>query len=106
LPLCTSFKEDGNSNSLLDFDNAMRDSKNTKECEKMCLPNCDETTYAYTIDTTELNIKELCRNKDTKKVSSKMQFFYVPELITNILRLPWNCGKVLGIFCHGSSGSS
>ena len=68
LPLCTSFKGDGYNNSLLAFDEAMWDSKLAKECEKMCLPNCDETTYAYTIDTTELNTKELCRNKDTKEV--------------------------------------
>jgi hypothetical protein len=68
LPLCTSFEGDGNNNSLLAFDEAMSDSNHARECEKICLPNCDETTYAYTIDTTEFNTEVLCRNKDTMQV--------------------------------------
>jgi hypothetical protein len=46
----------------------MNDLKHSEECRKMCLPNCAETTYAYTIDTTELNTDKLCENKETKKV--------------------------------------
>jgi hypothetical protein len=65
-----SYEGDGYVNSLLSFDKAMEDGNNTKDCEEVCLPNCDETTYEYTIDTTELNTEELCRNTDTKKVQS------------------------------------
>jgi hypothetical protein len=68
LPTCNSFKGDGYNNSLLAFDTAMEESNNTKDCDGICLPNCDETTYEYTIDTTELKTEELCKNKDTQKV--------------------------------------
>jgi hypothetical protein len=74
LPTCNSFEGGGYNNSLLAFDNAMKDSNNTRNCEKMCLPNCDETTYDYTVDTTELKTEELCANKDTRKVVFMHQF--------------------------------
>jgi hypothetical protein len=64
-----SYQGDGYNNTLLAFDEAMSDGNNTKDCEESCLPNCDETTYKYTIDTTELDTKELCSNKDTKEVN-------------------------------------
>jgi hypothetical protein len=54
LPLCTSYVGDGYNNSLITFDNAMSDSKNSQHCKEVCLPNCIETTYAYTIDTTDI----------------------------------------------------
>jgi hypothetical protein len=58
----------------------MKDSNNTKDCEKMCLPNCDETTYEYTVDTTELNTDELCSNEDTRKVVIiKLQLLIVQQ---------------------------
>jgi hypothetical protein len=74
LPLCTSYKGDGYNNTLLAFDNAMTDGNNAKSCEETCFPNCDETTYKYTIDTTELDIEELCSNKDTKEVKKILVF--------------------------------
>jgi hypothetical protein len=81
LPLCTSFKGDGYNNSLLAFDDAMKDVKNTKDCVRICLPNCDETTYEYTVDTTELNTEELCKNEDTRKVVLMPQFLiYYPTI--------------------------
>jgi hypothetical protein len=61
-----SYKSNGYTNTLLDFDNAMKNVNNTQNCGNECLPNCDETTYKYTIDTTELNTEELCSEKDTK----------------------------------------
>jgi hypothetical protein len=68
VPICTSFEGDGYTNTVQAFDNAIRDSKNSKNCEELCLPNCEETAYEYTIDTTELNTDDLCGNKDTRKV--------------------------------------
>jgi hypothetical protein len=61
LPLCTSYEGDGYNNSLMAFDNAMSDSKNYQHCEEVCLPNCIETTYAYTVDTTEIDLENACR---------------------------------------------
>jgi hypothetical protein len=63
-----SYEGDGYNNTLLAFDKAMKNVNNSKACGEMCLPNCDETTYKYTVDTTELNTEELCKNKDTKEV--------------------------------------
>jgi hypothetical protein len=63
-----SYDGDGYRNSLQDFEKAMDDGKHSLDCQKKCLPNCDETTYEYTIDTTELNTGELCEDKETKKV--------------------------------------
>jgi hypothetical protein len=63
-----SYQGDGYNNSLLAFDEAMGNGKNAKSCEKICLPNCDETTYKFTIDTTELDTEELCSTKDTREV--------------------------------------
>jgi hypothetical protein len=50
------------------FEDAMRESKGTQECAKTCLPNCEETTYAYKVDTTELDAKVLCNDPTTWKV--------------------------------------
>lgn len=68
LPLCMSFEGEGYTNTLAAFDRAMRDVNNSKDCHEMCQPNCDETTYEYTIDTTELNTEELCSDGDTREV--------------------------------------
>jgi hypothetical protein len=72
LPLCMSYKGDGYTNTVQAFDEAMGDGNNTKHCENKCFPNCDETTYEYTIDTTELNTEELCTDRETKKVKKKL----------------------------------
>ena len=61
-------EEDVYNNSILAFEKAMKDRENTRDCEKMCLPNCAETTYSYTIDTTDLHTDELCKNQDTREV--------------------------------------
>jgi hypothetical protein len=77
LPLCMSYKGDGYINTLLAFDKAMKNGNNSKNCEKTCLPNCEDTTYKYTIDTTELNTEELCKDKDTKKVINVTLYYTV-----------------------------
>jgi hypothetical protein len=46
----------------------MKDAQNSKICLELCLPNCDETTYQFGVDTTELNTEELCMDPDTRKV--------------------------------------
>jgi hypothetical protein len=66
-----SFVGDGYTNSLLAFNKAMGDGNNTKNCEELCLPNCDETTYEFTVDTTELDTEELCNTNETKQVVPK-----------------------------------
>jgi hypothetical protein len=68
LSVCMSYEGDGFNNSLLAFDKAMGDVNNTKNCDEVCLPNCDETTYKYTVDTTELDTEELCSDRDTREV--------------------------------------
>lgn len=73
MPLCTSFEGDGQTNTVQAFDEAMKDADNSRDCENMCLPNCDETTFEATIDTTELNTDELCSNAHTREVA-----IYVP----------------------------
>jgi hypothetical protein len=70
LTMCTAFKGDGHNNSLKIFEDAMNNVRHSQECRDECLQNCDETTYDYTIDTTELNTNTLCENKETKKVVS------------------------------------
>jgi hypothetical protein len=67
LTTCTSFEGDGYNNNLKIFKEAMTEGKNSQECH--CLPNCAETTYEYTVDTTDLHTDELCGEKKTKKVS-------------------------------------
>jgi hypothetical protein len=66
--LCTSYEGDGYNNSLGAFNSAMEDSRNNNHCSDSCLPNCDETSYEYGIDTTELNTLELCEDPITRKV--------------------------------------
>jgi hypothetical protein len=63
-----SYRGDGYNNSLMEFEEAMGNGKNTQGCEQICLPNCDETTYKFNIDTTELDTEELCSSKDTRVV--------------------------------------
>jgi hypothetical protein len=58
----------GYNNNLIIFEEAMNDVNNSANCEKLCLPNCEETMYEYTIDTTELDTEKLCKDKETKKV--------------------------------------
>jgi hypothetical protein len=67
-----SFVGNGYTNSILAFNEAMGDRNNTMNCEELCVPNCDETTYEYTIDTTELSTEELCNNNETKQVHPKL----------------------------------
>ena len=76
-PLCTSY-HDGKEhfNSLHLFNNAMEDPEITDACSKECLPNCGEITYSYEMDTTDLEVDQLCQQEqleehtlDTRNVS-------------------------------------
>jgi hypothetical protein len=59
---------EGFNNNLIIFEEAMNDVSNSANCENVCLPNCEETMYEYTIDTTELDTEKLCKDKETQKV--------------------------------------
>ena len=61
-PLCTSY-HDGkeHNNSLHEFNDAMEDPEITDACSKECLPNCGEITYSYEMDTTDLEVDQLCQ---------------------------------------------
>jgi hypothetical protein len=65
-----TFEGEGYNNSLKIFEKDMNNVKHSRECREICLQNCEETTYAYTIDTTELNTNTLCENKEMKEVVS------------------------------------
>ena len=79
-PLCTSY-HDGKEhfNSLHEFNDAMEDPEITDACSKECLPNCGEITYSYEMDTTDLEVDQLCQPRlvegfghsiDTRDVSN------------------------------------
>ena len=77
-PLCTSY-HDGMQyfNSLHEFNDAMEDPEITDACSKECLPNCGEITYSYEMDTTDLEVEQLCQRSledehslDTRDVSN------------------------------------
>ena len=47
----------------------MEDPEITDTCSKECLPNCGEITYSYEMDTTDLEVDQLCHNnRDTRDV--------------------------------------
>jgi hypothetical protein len=60
--------EEGYNNNLLIFEEAINDVNNSANCEKLCLPNCEETMYEYTIDSTELDTEKLCKKEETLRV--------------------------------------
>ena len=64
-------------NSLHEFNDAMEDPEITDACSKECLPNCGEITYSYEMDTTDLEVEQLCQHSledehslDTRDVSN------------------------------------
>ena len=47
----------------------MEDPDVLDHCTHECLPNCEEVTYSYTLDTTDLDADKLCRDgSDTREV--------------------------------------
>ena len=40
----------------------MEDSDILTQCTHECMPNCEEVTYSYVMDTTYLEAHELCRD--------------------------------------------
>jgi hypothetical protein len=86
LPMCTSYKGDGYNNSLGAFTSAMEDSKYSNPCLDLCLPNCDETSYEYGIDTTELNTEELCKTPYTRKVAYIMLVKFMEDKSNSCFR--------------------
>ena len=82
-PLCTSYHDGINHfNSLHKFNDAMEDPEITDSCSNECLPNCGEITYSYEMDTTDLEVDQLCQQRlsvdlhstDTRDVSNYMVF--------------------------------
>ncbi len=59
-------KDDLASNSLAAFEAAMGDIENSRKCN--CVPDCEETAYQHQVDTTDLEIEEICQNKGRVKV--------------------------------------
>ena len=54
--------------SIHEFDKHMSNAKNTARCETQCLPNCEETTYDYSISVSSLSMRSLCqKGKDTRE---------------------------------------
>ena len=45
----------------------MDDEDTSEQCEQFCLPNCEETAYAYTTDTSVMNVEELCSEETNKE---------------------------------------
>ena len=70
-PLCTSYYDGKvHFNSLHNFKIALNDPLIMSECKKACLPNCEEITYSYEIDTTYLEVDQLCQEgEESRKVS-------------------------------------
>ena len=63
-PLCTSYFDGKNYfNNLKSFDMVMRDSAVSDNCSSECLPNCEQVTYKWTMDTTDLDPHTLCHNE-------------------------------------------
>ena len=57
-------------NSLSDFNMAMEDTNVVDNCTKSCQPSCEENTYAYELDTTNLETDRLCEEGEpTRDVS-------------------------------------
>ena len=69
LPICNSFFDGVQYfNSLEMFKNEITNPITRNQCSKDCLPNCEETQYSYQLDKAELNLNELCSEKDTRNV--------------------------------------
>ena len=63
-PICMSYF-DGKDyfNNLKSFEMAMEDSDIVDHCTRECLPNCQQVTYSYTMDTTYLDPHGLCQKE-------------------------------------------
>ena len=46
----------------------MEDPEITERCSKECLPNCGEITYSYEMDTTDLEVNQLCQEEETDDI--------------------------------------
>ncbi len=56
--------------SLEDFEIQMSNTNTSAICESQCQPNCEETTYDYSITTSRLQLQSLCQAKaQTRKAS-------------------------------------
>ena len=75
-PLCTSYS-DGKTffNSLKGFETMMEDPEILDNCTHECMPNCEEVTYSYMLDTTYLEANELCHEKDTREVRVHLKYY-------------------------------
>ena len=48
--------------SLSNLDYDMKDVKKSAKCEKQCLPNCEETTYEFSMSISKLDLPRLCED--------------------------------------------
>ena len=63
-PMCMSYFDGKNYfNTLKGFEMVMEDSDTLDHCTRECLPNCEQVTYSYVMDTTYLNYHGLCQDK-------------------------------------------
>ena len=46
----------------------MADPVITDECTHECMPNCEEVTYSWEMDTTNLQAGHLCQEEETREV--------------------------------------
>ena len=67
--MCTSY-DDGAEyfNSLGGFNRFMADPVITDKCTHECLPNCEDVTYSWVMDTTNLQAGNLCQEEETRQV--------------------------------------
>ena len=64
-PMCMSYFDGKNYfNSLKSFEKAMEDSDILDHCTRECLPNCEQVTYSYMMDTTYLDAHGLCHDEE------------------------------------------
>ena len=50
----------------------MEDQETMKHCTEHCSPNCEEVTYSYEMDTTYLEVDQLCyEGEATRDVSNR-----------------------------------
>ena len=72
--LCTSYYDGTRhyNNSLDGFNSAMEDQETMKHCTEHCSPNCNEVTYSYEMDTTYLEVDQLCyEGEATRDVNNR-----------------------------------
>ena len=50
----------------------MLDVDRSAKCESRCPPNCEETTYAFSKDTTMINAVENCKDSAARKVNVRI----------------------------------